>query len=146
MDREFVSRAQRGDRRAFEMIAADALPRLYRVAVSVLGDRTVAEDATQRALLAIWRYLPRLRDPQRFDDSRSDSLADSQSGDTGRKSAGSGGRFAARQGGESGAIHARNEHGSFLEEVGWLTGLEPVTFGATRVRSGPIPRSEAAGI
>jgi RNA polymerase sigma factor (sigma-70 family) len=67
MDPELVSRAQQGDRRAFEMIAADALPRLYRVAVSVLGDRTVAEDATQRALLAIWRYLPRLRDPQRFD-------------------------------------------------------------------------------
>jgi RNA polymerase sigma factor (sigma-70 family) len=67
MDPELVSNAQQGDRRAFEMIAADALPRLYRVAVSVLGDRTVAEDATQRTLLAIWRYLPRLRDPQRFD-------------------------------------------------------------------------------
>lgn len=67
MDPGLVSRAQRGDKRAFETIAADALPRLYRVAVNVLGDRTVAEDATQRALLAIWRYLPRLRDPLRFD-------------------------------------------------------------------------------
>lgn len=67
MDPDLVSRAQQGDRRAFEAIAAAALPRLYRVAVGVLGDPTVAEDATQRALLAIWRYLPRLRDPMRFD-------------------------------------------------------------------------------
>jgi RNA polymerase sigma-70 factor (ECF subfamily) len=67
MDPDLVTRAQQGDRRAFEAIAADALPRLYRVALGVLGDPTVAEDATQRALLAIWRYMPRLRDPSRFD-------------------------------------------------------------------------------
>ena len=64
-------------------------------------------------------------------DSRSDSLTDSQSGDTGRKSARYGGRSGAHKGGETGTIHARNEHESCLEEVGWLTGLEPVTFGAT---------------
>ena len=42
-------------------------PRLYRVALAVLGDAGTADDATQRALIAMWRDLPRLRDPGRFD-------------------------------------------------------------------------------
>ena len=33
----------------------------------ILRDTDLAEDATQQALLAIWRDLPQLRDPQRFD-------------------------------------------------------------------------------
>ncbi len=42
-------------------------PRLYRVAYGVLRDRHIAEDATQRALLAIWRDIRRLRDPSKFE-------------------------------------------------------------------------------
>ena len=67
MDPELVAQAQQGDQQAFEALAETAHPRLYRVARSVLQDDHTAEDATQQALIAIWRYLPRLRDPQRFD-------------------------------------------------------------------------------
>jgi RNA polymerase sigma-70 factor (ECF subfamily) len=37
------------------------------VAHRILRDIDLAEDATQQALLAIWRDLPTLRDPARFD-------------------------------------------------------------------------------
>jgi DNA-directed RNA polymerase specialized sigma24 family protein len=33
----------------------------------ILPDLDLAEDATQQALVAIWRDLPQLRDPARFD-------------------------------------------------------------------------------
>jgi RNA polymerase sigma-70 factor (ECF subfamily) len=67
MDRDLVRRAQRGDQGAFEAVAMRAHPRLYGVALGVLRDRQSAEDATQQALIAIWRYLPRLREVERFD-------------------------------------------------------------------------------
>ena len=67
MDPDLVIRAQRGDKEAFEMLATTAYPRLHRVALGVLGDRGAADDATQQALVAVWRSLPRLRDPGRFD-------------------------------------------------------------------------------
>ncbi len=67
MDPNLVTRAQQGDQQAFETLAGTAHPRLYRVALGVLGDASSAEDATQQALIAIWRYLPRLRDPHKFD-------------------------------------------------------------------------------
>jgi RNA polymerase sigma-70 factor, ECF subfamily len=41
--------------------------RLYPVAYRVLRHGPSAEDATQQALVAIWRHLPSLRDPDRFD-------------------------------------------------------------------------------
>jgi RNA polymerase sigma-70 factor (ECF subfamily) len=37
------------------------------VAHRILRDADLAEDATQQALLSIWRDLPQLRDPARFD-------------------------------------------------------------------------------
>jgi RNA polymerase sigma factor (sigma-70 family) len=67
MDPELVARAQQGDQQAFKTLALAAHPRLFRIALGVLGDVQPAEDATQQALIAIWRYLPRLRDPERFD-------------------------------------------------------------------------------
>jgi RNA polymerase sigma factor (sigma-70 family) len=67
MDPDLVTMAQQGDRDAFETLAIIAHPRLYRVALGVLGDAGTADDATQRALIAIWRELPRLRDPNRFE-------------------------------------------------------------------------------
>ena len=67
MDPALVARAQQGDQRAFKALALAAHPRLYRIALGVLGNDQPAEDATQQALIAIWRYLPRLRDPERFD-------------------------------------------------------------------------------
>lgn len=66
MDAEVVIRAQQGDRRAFARIADEVLDRFLAVAHRILRDGALAEDATQAALLDIWRDLPRLRDPERF--------------------------------------------------------------------------------
>ena len=62
-----VQRARSGDAEAFEAIAADRLPRAFRLASAILGSEAEAADATQNALLAAWRQLPRLREVDRFD-------------------------------------------------------------------------------
>ena len=67
MDVELVTRAQHGDEEAFASLAVAAGDRLHAVAHRILRDTDLAEDATQQALLAIWRDLPSLRDPARFD-------------------------------------------------------------------------------
>jgi RNA polymerase sigma-70 factor (ECF subfamily) len=67
MDQRLVVRVQGGDQRAFEALATADYPRLYRVAYSVLGDPVSAEDATQQALLDIWRKVCRLRDPAKYE-------------------------------------------------------------------------------
>ena len=67
MDSELVIRAQRGDESAFAVLAQSAADRLHAVAHRILRDLELADDATQQALLAIWRTLPQLRDPERFD-------------------------------------------------------------------------------
>ena len=67
MDRELVERAQRGDLTAFESIATAAHPRLYGVALGILHEPSTAEDATQQALISIWRHIRRLRDPDKFE-------------------------------------------------------------------------------
>ncbi|HEY7970162.1 MAG TPA: sigma-70 family RNA polymerase sigma factor [Candidatus Limnocylindrales bacterium] len=67
MDPNLIGRAQRGDEEAFASLAVAAGDRLHAVAHRILRDTDLAEDATQQALLAIWRDLPQLRDPARFD-------------------------------------------------------------------------------
>jgi RNA polymerase sigma-70 factor, ECF subfamily len=67
MDTELVVRAQHGDEEAFASLAVACGDRLHAVAHRILRDTDLAEDATQQALLAIWRDLPQLRDPARFD-------------------------------------------------------------------------------
>ena len=67
MDTELVVRAQQGDEGAFARLAVAAGDRLHAVAHRILRDIDLAEDATQQALLAIWRDLPQLRDPARFE-------------------------------------------------------------------------------
>jgi len=67
MDTDLVERAQRGDEEAFASLAVAAGGRLHAVAHRILRDTDLAEDATQQALLTIWRDLPQLRDPARFD-------------------------------------------------------------------------------
>ncbi len=67
MDPELIGRAQRGDEEAFASLAVAAGDRLHAVAHRILRDTDLAEDATQQALLSIWRDLPQLRDPARFD-------------------------------------------------------------------------------
>jgi RNA polymerase sigma-70 factor, ECF subfamily len=67
VDTELVKRAQRGDRAAFGQLAAEIATKFLAVSRRILRDIDLAEDATQQALVAIWRDLPQLRDPARFD-------------------------------------------------------------------------------
>jgi RNA polymerase sigma-70 factor (ECF subfamily) len=67
MDQDLVVRASNGDQRALESLMVTSQPRLYRVAFGILRDQHLAEDATQRAFLGIWRDIRRLRDPSKFE-------------------------------------------------------------------------------
>jgi RNA polymerase sigma-70 factor (ECF subfamily) len=67
MDTDLVIRAQNGDEGAFASLAVAVGDRLHAVAHRILRDIDLAEDATQQALLNVWRDLPQLRDPARFD-------------------------------------------------------------------------------
>jgi RNA polymerase sigma-70 factor, ECF subfamily len=67
MDRDLVERAQHGDREAFADLAHVCADRLFGLAKRILRDVDRAEDATQQTLEIAWRELPRLRDPDRFD-------------------------------------------------------------------------------
>lgn len=67
MDQDLVARVQQGDQLAFEALATADHPRLYRVAYGILRHRQSAEDATQQALLDIWRDIRRLREPAKYE-------------------------------------------------------------------------------
>lgn len=67
MDRALVERAQRGERDAYEALARASARRLYLTAYRIVRDTDRAEDAVQQTLVAIWRELPSLRDPDRFE-------------------------------------------------------------------------------
>jgi RNA polymerase sigma-70 factor, ECF subfamily len=67
MDTELVARAQNGDQEAFAELADAIAQRFLATSHRILRDIGLAEDATQQALLAIWRYLPQLRDPVHFE-------------------------------------------------------------------------------
>jgi RNA polymerase sigma-70 factor (ECF subfamily) len=67
MDAQLVADAQDGDREAFAALATATYGRLHRVAQNILGDLDRAEDATQQAVVDIWRKLPQLRDVARFE-------------------------------------------------------------------------------
>jgi RNA polymerase sigma-70 factor (ECF subfamily) len=67
VEQDLVIRAQRGDRAAFGLLASWLATRFLAVARRILRDIDLAEDATQQALVSIWRDLPQLRDPARFD-------------------------------------------------------------------------------
>jgi RNA polymerase sigma-70 factor, ECF subfamily len=67
MDQQLVVRVQNGDQRAFEALVVADQPRLFRLAYGILRDLQLAEDATQQALLDIWRDAHRLRHPARYE-------------------------------------------------------------------------------
>ena len=67
MQVDLVEQASRGDRNAFESLAAANVDRCYALAFRILRDPHRAQDATQQALLGAWRDLPTLRDPDRFE-------------------------------------------------------------------------------
>ena len=67
MDPDLVIRAQQGDASAYAALATGMADRFLSVARRILRDVDAAEDATQQALVSVWRELPRLREPDRFD-------------------------------------------------------------------------------
>lgn len=66
-DEALVRRARTGDAAAFAALVDARIDRCYRLAWSILSNDADAADATQDALLAAWRQLPRLRDAAAFD-------------------------------------------------------------------------------
>jgi len=65
--RALVERAANGDHDAFAQLVRAAVGRLDTAARLILRDPDLARDAIQDALLAAWRDLPTLRDPDRFE-------------------------------------------------------------------------------
>lgn len=67
MDPAIVDRARGGDREAFSAIAFEVSDGLFAVAHRMLRDFDAAADALQVALVRMWRDLPSLSDPARFE-------------------------------------------------------------------------------
>jgi RNA polymerase sigma-70 factor (ECF subfamily) len=65
--RDLVIQAQSGDRDAFAALVHMTSDRMYALAARILRDNVLAEDALQGALITVWRQLPTLRDPDRFE-------------------------------------------------------------------------------
>jgi RNA polymerase sigma-70 factor, ECF subfamily len=68
MDGDLLATARGGDLAAFEAIAVERLPGLYRLAHAILGGDAEAAEATCSTLVGAWHELPHLDDPARFDD------------------------------------------------------------------------------
>ena len=67
MQRNLVISASAGDHAAFSQLATAAIDGLHRLAQLILRDNDLANDAVQDALVAAWRNIRGLRDPDRFD-------------------------------------------------------------------------------
>jgi RNA polymerase sigma-70 factor, ECF subfamily len=67
MDRDLVERARSGDQEAFADLVNQVSDSLFGVARRILRDPGLAEDVLQNALVTIWRKLPHLREPERFE-------------------------------------------------------------------------------
>lgn len=63
MHRASVERAMRGDHDAFAELVRASIDRLYAMASLILRDGDRAQDAVQEALVAAWRDIRGLRDP-----------------------------------------------------------------------------------
>ncbi|HLH62521.1 MAG TPA: RNA polymerase sigma factor [Ktedonobacteraceae bacterium] len=59
---QLVSRALEGDKEAFEEIVHQYAALMLRTASMIVGDRDIAEDAVQDALIQAWQHLPSLRE------------------------------------------------------------------------------------
>jgi RNA polymerase sigma-70 factor, ECF subfamily len=67
IDRSTIDRARNGDRDAFELIVRARKDAVYRLSFAILGNEADARDAAQESLVAAWRQLRALREPERFD-------------------------------------------------------------------------------
>jgi RNA polymerase sigma factor (sigma-70 family) len=67
LDPALIRRAQTGDVEAFTALVAGRFEPMQRTAMAILGHEADARDAVADALAAVWRELPRLRDPLAFE-------------------------------------------------------------------------------
>jgi len=67
MDRYLVELARSGDQKAFADLVDQVSDSLFGIARRIVRDPGLAEDVLQNALVTIWRKLPHLRDPDRFE-------------------------------------------------------------------------------
>ena len=67
MDGSLIERARRGEADAFDELARSRIDAVHRTALGILGSPADARDATQDALVMMWRGLPSLRSPDAFD-------------------------------------------------------------------------------
>ena len=67
MQRELVERAIGGDHDAFTILVDGSVDRLYALATLILRDSDRAQDAVQDALVAAWKDVRALRDPDAWD-------------------------------------------------------------------------------
>jgi len=67
MERADVEAARAGDARAFESLMAREVDGVYRLALAITADEADARDVTQESMIAAWRGLEALRDPDRFE-------------------------------------------------------------------------------
>jgi len=67
LDPDRIRRAQHGDADAFTELIEGRIGAMTRTATAILGHEADARDAVQDALVAAWRQLPHLRDPNAFD-------------------------------------------------------------------------------
>lgn len=69
MEREsdLIARAARGDREAFDALAAPRWPRISGLARRIVGDAEDARDVAQQVLLRLWQMLPRFREGAELD-------------------------------------------------------------------------------
>lgn len=67
MHEDLVEQAQRGDAEAFDSLARMVGDRCLAIAVRILRDLDLAQDAVQSSLVTAWIELRTLRDPSRFE-------------------------------------------------------------------------------
>jgi len=65
-DANLVAAALKGDAESFSRLCGQYYPVLVALAYARLGDRDLAEDAAQEALLAAYRGIAKLKQPERF--------------------------------------------------------------------------------
>ena len=66
IDRELVSRAQKGDKRAFELLVEKYHRKLARLLARLIRDPAEVEDVTQEAFIKAYRALPAFRGDSAF--------------------------------------------------------------------------------
>jgi RNA polymerase sigma-70 factor, ECF subfamily len=67
LDTNLVQRAVDGDAEAFSAVLRSQVDHMYAVAFRIVRDTTLAEDATQQAMLDMWTHLRSIRTADRYE-------------------------------------------------------------------------------